>query len=266
MATHDYPDGKQPLHVYINDQRLYTSAQKAAEILSEIPALRVCKVQYKPTGIADTAWYVVFSDLEEPFLINVRLNPSNVVVEFRFSQYLKLDVFEKLQWQNSSWRYADLNKFGKKQLVQMILEYITALKEDCYNRKLKQGGQSFAEKVLYWSVAQIFSFDKVLRNVRLDAMRSSKNKPLELDIYVPDKNIAIEIQGPRHFSEERVQENDKFKVEWCKNNNIKLIWMNWDAINKDLMKLHFNERTRYMKSFLDSVLSGNEHFVWWTGK
>lgn len=266
MATHDYPDGTKPLRTFINDKRLYGSATTAEEIMGTFPALRISKVQYKPIGLPDTAWYVVFKDLDEPYLINMRLNPSNVVIEFRFSQYLPLDVFESLQWQNSSWRYADLKKQGIVNLKKLMFDYIESLKEDCYNGKLKNGGQSFAEKVMYWSLQKIFSDTKVYRNIRLDAMRSSKGYPLELDLYIPDEKLAIEIQGPRHFSEDRVKVNDQFKVEWCKSNGIKLIWMNWDAINKELLKSSFVERTRYLNDFLAQVKKQDEYFVWWKGK
>jgi hypothetical protein len=62
---------------------------------------------------------------------------------------------------------------------------------------------------------------------------------LPFDFFIPCKNILIEFQGYQHFNVvkrsktmddnvlklnlEKIQQNDKIKKEWCKNNNIKLI-------------------------------------------
>jgi len=55
-------------------------------------------------------------------------------------------------------------------------------------------------------------------------------KPLSLDFYLPDYNVAIECQGEQHLIEERKFtnasqiENDLIKNTLCKNNGVKLLY------------------------------------------
>lgn len=48
-------------------------------------------------------------------------------------------------------------------------------------------------------------------------------KPYELDIYIPEKNIAIEYNGEYWHSQERRSMNDKIKQYLCREKNIELI-------------------------------------------
>ena len=60
-----------------------------------------------------------------------------------------------------------------------------------------------------------------------------KSLPLPFDFYLKDYNLCIEYDGIQHFQvieffggekgfKER-QENDAIKTEWCKNNNVHLL-------------------------------------------
>lgn len=269
MAIHIRPDlEKNPLYTYINNSKLDQYAKKAVELLGYFPQLKVWEVQYKPEGIADTAWYVGFSVKEDPYVMNFKILPSNLNVEFRFSQYLPEKIFELLNWQNTSWRYADYKKFGLSEIQSMINQYLLNIQNDFNNGRLKQGGRSFAEKMIKNALAAIFPSAEILSNTRPDVLRSSLNKPLELDLYLPQLSLAIEIQGPQHFkdvygSNARLKQNDQTKKDWCEKNGIKLIWMNWEGINQDLMRLPFDDRVKNLKALLNNFLTSNHHFMWW---
>ena len=269
MATHVRPNlENKPLHAYINDPKLDQYARKAAELLTFFPQLKVWEVQYKPEGMADTAWYVGFASKEDPYVMNFKIIPSNINVEFRFSQYLSENVFGLLKWQNTSWRYADYKKFGLNEVRSMIGQYLSNIHDDFDNGKLKQGGRSFAEKMIQKALSDIFPGAEILSNIRPDVLRSSLNKPLELDIFLPQMNFAIEIQGPQHFknvygSNARLKENDQTKKEWCARNGVRLIWMNWEGINQDILRLGFNDRVDKIKKLVDAFLLSEHHFMWW---
>ena len=59
------------------------------------------------------------------------------------------------------------------------------------------------------------------------------NRPLELDIYLPERNVAIEVQGLQHYqpldffggqeSFDALQERDDLKRKLCAENNVRLI-------------------------------------------
>ncbi len=77
-------------------------------------------------------------------------------------------------------------------------------------------------------------------------------KPLPFDFYLPDYNLLIEYDGKQHFEPvdfagkgkkwankqfEYIQQNDKIKTQYCKNNNIKLLripYWKFDSIKEIL--------------------------------
>jgi len=80
---------------------------------------------------------------------------------------------------------------------------------------------------------------KVLKNYRGFKWLRYK-KPLELDFYLPDYNIAIECQGRQHFYSKgtffennnqeykNVKERDRIKKELCEKNNLPLYYINYN--------------------------------------
>ncbi|MEW5721730.1 MAG: hypothetical protein AB1896_01395, partial [Thermodesulfobacteriota bacterium] len=106
---------------------------------------------------------------------------------------------------------------------------------------------------------------------RLDDLRSIKNRPLELDIYIRSEALAIEIQGPQHFgaglghlgSNKDLMKNDEWKKDWCLRKKVKLVWMNWDAVNNDLLRTPFEERTNLIKEVITEFMKSNFSFLWW---
>ena len=81
-------------------------------------------------------------------------------------------------------------------------------------------------------------------------------KPLPFDFYLPDYNICIEFQGLQHykaisyFGKEKGYEyrtyHDRLKYEYCKNNNIKLIYIKYDE-EKNIDNIILNIKNNYTK-------------------
>ena len=271
MATHLFPDNEdRQLTTFVNDPRLRSWAEESERILRQLPSLKVWEVQYKGQGVANTCWYVGINTQKKPYLINFTMIPSNLNVEFRFSQYLPKDVFEKLKWQNSSWRYADIKTYGTKAVKEMIERYIANIKEDLVDGNLRQGGKSFAETLIFRSLSVIFKGQEILENERPDDLRSERNTPLELDLYIPKLKIAFELQGPQHFKEiygsnVTLKQNDQLKKQWCRDKGIRLIWMNWDGFNKNLLRLSFEQRTKEIRRIINRFIDSGSASMWWKG-
>lgn len=268
MAKHVFPDSQKPIASYINDDRLKHTADKSSKLLQRLPQLKVWEIQYKPPGYANTCWYVGFKERKDPYILNFSITPSSLNVEFRYSKYLPIEIFDKLKWQNSSWRYADTRTFTVDEIKEMINSYIKEIYSDFNDNKLKQGGKSFAEKIISQSLSKIYPNHEILENKRPDELRSEKNKPLELDLHIPEIKLAIEIQGPQHFRDvygcnKALMKNDIVKKEWCKKKEIKLIWMNWEGLNKSLFKLSFIERTKRINEILEAFLKSKYNFLKW---
>jgi len=263
----------EPWRSKIIDERLQTYATEAEKLLCKLPQLKVWAIQFKDQGYPDNALYVGMASKKEPPILNFKIIPSNLCVEFRFSQILARkhkDIFESAKWQNSSWRYIDLKTFGIDRAKLMIERYIEEIRPDFEAGKLRRGGKSFAEDIIRIALEQIFPGMVIRPNIRPDWLRSPlSNKCLQLDLLIEDKNIAIEVQGPQHFDEiygknTALKNNDLLKKNLCKKHNIKLIWMNWDGINillKNDQPIEF--LCKYLGTLLNNFLSSGHCFLWW---
>ena len=268
MATNFTPDlSVHPLSYYVNVNQLRVMAEKAENLIAQFPQLKVWNVHYKPQKYADTSWNFGFCTQPDPYVLNVRLASSNFRIEFRYSQYLPQDTVDHLRWQNASQLYADWKSQGDEGLACLVNMYLGAIREDYDCGRLRQGGRSFAEKMIRRHLEQIYPQMEIVANRRPDELRSSLNKPLELDLYMPGLQVAIEIQGPQHFIElygdnTRLLENDKYKKKWCRSHGIKLMWMNWDGISR-LLFLPSNVQIDHLRSLLERLLKGTHAFLWW---
>lgn len=90
-----------------------------------------------------------------------------------------------------------------------------------------------------------------LNNIKFESQKSFEGcyykEDLRFDYYLPDYNVLIEIQGKQHYEPvekfggtkafEEGQIRDKIKQDWCKRNNVKLIYISY----RDLYKNNFLE-------------------------
>jgi len=180
MATHEIPDLQQkPLAQYINTDALRASAGNAATLLSLLPELKVWKVQYKAPAYKDNAWYVGLAERDDPMLMNIKITPSNLNIEFRFPHYLPPEILDKLKWQSASWAYANYKVYGEAAVAAMIRAYLLAILPDYRAGRVKSGGKSSAEVILHRHLVQLFPGTTISPNTRLDKLRSAKGRPKE---------------------------------------------------------------------------------------
>jgi len=271
MAEHFFPDiDKKPWISFIINNKLKPYAIEADKLLSRLHQLKVWEIQRKGQGYADNALYVGMASKNKPYLLNFKIIPSNLCVEFRFSQYLPDDIFELLKWQNTSWRYGDLKSFGIDRIKGMIERYIENIRSDFDAELLKPGGRSFAEEMIYKALKDIYPAIHIKTNLRPDKLRKTpRSKPLELDLFIEEKQLAIEVQGPQHFKEIYgsnidLQNNDQFKKKWCRENNIKLIWMDWEGINILMKNKHPTVFLKnYLQNLINCFINSEKLFLWW---
>ena len=57
--------------------------------------------------------------------------------------------------------------------------------------------------------------------------------------------------------------DDLFKKKKCKERNVKLIWMDWDGINKCLMRSSREKRIQSIKKLLGDFVKSNKDFLLW---
>jgi len=128
-----------------------------------------------------------------------------------------------------------------------IVSEINNLLIECENEIRFENG--IPEKGKGWvSESEIFHEISEICN-SLDIKAEHHSKPVwlglqHLDVYVPSKKIAIEYQGTQHFkpvdffggliSLKETQERDRKKAKLCKDNNVKIIYINETDTEEEL--------------------------------
>lgn len=93
---------------------------------------------------------------------------------------------------------------------------------------------SRGEYLLRAFVKRILPEYKAQYNVRnLGIINKKTNYELEIDIYIPALKVGFEFNGMQHHHEEQ-REKDKIKQRFCKNNNITLITIWTNTLDKNL--------------------------------
>ncbi|MCB5288394.1 MAG: hypothetical protein LHW64_11435 [Candidatus Cloacimonetes bacterium] len=269
MAEHHFPlkENKKPIDL-LSSFDLFNSAKTAEQIMSNHDGVVIPKIQWQSSKQHRNAWYVAFDFDHDIKVINLTITRPGVNVEFRHSQYLNPKYFDMMKWQTNSWRCIDTQSYSFKLINEVISDYLNNIRGDIRRKKIKAGGRSYMEDMIYNDLLTIYPSVHIDKNKRLDKMRSDKNKPLEFDIYVKDKSFAIEVQGPQHYKEiygsnERLKTNDRVKIEWCKKNKINLIWINWEEYNQTILRENQTQRIIFFNKILEHINKSDNFFFDW---
>ena len=112
---------------------------------------------------------------------------------------------------------------------------------------LRFGKTSKFEKQLYKLVKKLLKNKKIIHRYRSKLCRFKKsNRPMELDIYIPEFNVGIEFQGSQHFFAKwgkhelkEIKQRDKEKKITFKKNGIKILYVTykWKGQKKPIINL-----------------------------
>lgn len=108
-----------------------------------------------------------------------------------------------------------------------------------------------SEETVFKICQKMFGKKNVIYQYRPPFLKSPKNGQMSYDIFIPSLNVAIEYQGLQHFKpidffggEEafhNLVQRDKAKQELSKQNNVNLIYINYDeVICEDLIEEKIN--------------------------
>lgn len=270
MVRHERPDDeKRPLITYISKPNQKQMVKTCIDLLDNFPMLKVWEVQ-KPSAKDYTCFYISFRHKETPWILNFTIYPNYCNVEFRYSQFLPYEVLDGFRWITSNWAYTKFRANNRDKIEELLKIYISRIREDFDNDKLRQGGKSFAEKLITDILKATFPNWHLKRNVRPDWLKNDKGNLVELDILIPEIRLAIEIQGPQHFKPiwdekqfNNLKKNDLHKKETCRKKGIKLIWMNVEGINKDLLRIPHEKRVEIVGNLVNNFLDNNRSFLYW---
>ncbi|MBU3205142.1 hypothetical protein [Clostridium algidicarnis] len=147
----------------------------------------------------------------------------------------------------------DLYKADKEFVMNKRIQNVDTIIEnevrEWFNKKCI-GEKWDNETKLYNMIKEIYHGSRILRHFRPAYLEG-----LELDIYIESLNIGIEYQGEQHFKPfkhwggkeafKKRQELDKKKKQLCNENNIKLIYVNYnEELNEELIRAKLLEELK----------------------
>lgn len=172
----------------------------------------------------------------------------------RYMQWieLKLNITKDEEWFSLTKRNFLDNKGGSLiayyfdgKYIKLIQFYKPHIEDDKF---YKVGSKN--QKKLFNYIKDFFPNEEILWNYGHPDLRfTESNYKMQLDIFIKNKNIAIEYQGEQHFkintswntedSLKKLQKRDKEKKIACKKNNIKLIEIDykWSGTKESIYKI-----------------------------
>jgi hypothetical protein len=250
------------------------AAHVALQLFKKYEFLEVRDIQI-PRDKKYTCWYTYLNHSESPRILNLGLFPSGAVdVEFRYVPLLPPKMRDGLRRQTGNWLCARIapSKFAYEAVLRMLDQYLPRVSKANEAGQLKQGGTSFAETVL----SELLSLEtkrRFVKGERPEWLRNPQGNLVQLDFYLPDFRIAIEVQGAQHFKDvykstaqfDRLRENDDYKVRACLENNISMVWVHASGLqDKFFMKLNSTEQLEKIDSFLSLAQKSHPSHVIWT--
>lgn len=270
MASYIYPPEhpEEDLYTFVNHESLLPNSQLAVSLLQRFPDLFVPKVQMKSKGNKNTCWYVAFKEFPDKWIMNFTILPSDLNVELRGTRFFEIRDFHHheldMQFQKNL-PYFKCRKIGLENMVGVLEEYLCAIAAAVAEGKLKSPSKSSAEYFIVSDLRKSYPEYKFRHGER--PVANGRGGFLELDIYVKELSIAIEVQGPTHYQHtdiyknyDQVKNRDEIKKTWCFENDVKLIHIDWDAYMRTLYKLPPSQRQAAIKRVFDDVVRSDGLF------
>lgn len=264
MYPGEFPD--RSLHSFINDTSLNEYSLKAEYLLTQLPMVFVPRVQFKRPGFKNTCWYVALREEPDVWLVNFTIVPGNLNIEFRLAKYFSVKEEHTQQlgmWYQNNWPTFGLKKIGSDVAISLLTEYITRATPGVLAGNHKAPSRSSAEYFMNQDLKNIFPNHRVRHGER--PIRHTNGAFLELDLQIPDLKLAIEVQGPTHYSDlygnyEEVKSRDEFKKQWCLNSGIKLLHIEWEGYMQTLYRLPERDRQERFGVLVKGFLASPELF------
>jgi hypothetical protein len=155
--------------------------------------------------------------------------------------YINYTKREKISWKSIN-SIELMQKFIYDNLITKseLHDKFPGLCTKCYNngwiKYLKFIKKSVNMKISSWEKSLVsFLQDKLIVNTQLDSYSSYS----KIDIFLPNLNIAIEVQGPNHYSKHcrgsfnsflKTRKSDIKKNRWCREQGITLLYFSYDKL------------------------------------
>lgn len=132
------------------------------------------------------------------------------------------------------------------------IQYILKFYEEINNYKwIKSQGE------YYCLISNILLLNSIIQINKKDIDNPLGNK-LEIDFYISDQYLAIEIDGNYHKKDKNIIKNDQIKNILLEKNNIELIRIDWNNNHSDFCKSFYKKLNNFYNSRYKKNLNFNE--------
>lgn len=165
----------------------------------------------------------------------------------------KTEIIKEWDWEKNEIKPDEVSCFSSRSVFWKCSECGHSWKQTVANRVGGSGCpkcnlenvNSFCEQAVYFYIRQLFP----------DAVNGDKHIGMELDIYIPSRNIAIEYDGEVWHDSPHKRALDNKKNIMCRDNNIELIRIREPKLNPiDNCKVFIRENS-VSKSSLNKVIN-----------
>jgi very-short-patch-repair endonuclease len=110
----------------------------------------------------------------------------------------------------------------------------------------------------YYSLISIILLLNSMIQINKKDIDNPLGNKLEIDFYISEQYLAIEIDGNYHKKDKNIIKNDQIKDILLEKNNIQLIRIEWNNNNSDFFKKFYNELNNFYNNKYNENLNFNE--------
>lgn len=92
-------------------------------------------------------------------------------------------------------------------------------------------------------------FTELFENENIEVKKDLQIGLYELDFYIEDKKIDIEIDGEQHYCDPKILDSDKRRTKFLEERGCKIIRIRW----ANYKKLNFEEKTEFIKKLKEEI-------------
>jgi len=257
-----YPDDKnEEIHIQYNKNFEYELNNKIKGMQKNACEMLIEELCNKSSKDNRNSHFIKDTKMEE------KLKDKYKTVDKFTIYYLKVKTFKSLMDLLDN-KYITINENIKKILdkyffainnlttntkdIIINIQYILKFYEEINNYKwIKSQGE------YYCLISNILLLNSIIQINKKDIDNPLGNK-LEIDFYISDQYLAIEIDGNYHKKDKNIIKNDQIKNILLEKNNIELIRIDWNNNHSDFCKSFYKKLNNFCNSRYKKNLNFNE--------
>lgn len=263
IKPEEFPDV--PIWELVRKPKRAVAAKMLIDYLNTFfPEVVVKDIRWRRNTAGDV-FYVDFVDYPEIRPIYAWLQMKDVCFELTkrdYYQHCDKDLALQLDFKSrnpNGVKYFMLSK-PQELSVPFVRKYLDTYLEELTNGIPMRTGLS-TELMLFDDLRDVFP-NETIRHGERPIVRESTGGKLELDIWLKDRKVAIEIQGASHFEHSNwhgtfdgVRKRDEEKRQWCEDFGIQLLRLEWQAFSKHLWSMTPDQRKPMTRKIFMSLMS-----------